>query len=136
MKRAILKAIETGREVSAKAVKALLSTVRSQGYSTDSLMVNTPFTCEDFDNRSLRISWTSFKTIMENTTSELHLSDEELIQIGRASLRSPVLNVLGFLTSMVFTLPETYSLYNGDRANSFGGDLFNCINFSTYAHEL
>lgn len=124
-----------GAEVSCKAVLVLLQDLKQRGADPEEFLFQVPYDLEYLTDQSQRISWQALAQLMDNVSYRVGITDEELVQIGRKFVQTPLYSTLSLIARMLFTLPEFYVWMNSSQEDSPARQAVSCVTINTSYDE-
>jgi signal transduction histidine kinase len=112
------------KEVATKVLHIFFAPIEAKKIPLDSLLVGTELSLPTLRKRNERIDWADMSTILNNAAR--HLTDEEIVEIGRSYFRSPGLR-FAFVIGRVLLSPMGFYRYLTKPRAGAGNQMFTCV---------
>src|SRR5690242_12975291 len=115
-------------DVSCKALDGWFQEAKKRKVPPEVLAQGLPYSLKHLKNKHERIDWASFARFVKN--SRTFMSEDDLVHMGGAFLRSPVVRSHALLARFLFSAKDFYRWTSTKKANEgVGNQLFSCIDF-------
>lgn len=112
------------REVSCRVLDGFFKLAKRKGVDPNQLILEVPHPLAHLTNRNERIEWDSFVTFMRNATALF--DEQELEDLGRTFLRSPLLSPLTLVARALFGTSDFYR-WVCEKGSGAGNLMFTCV---------
>jgi len=112
------------KEVATKVLHIFFAPLDAKHVALDSVLTGTEISLSMLRKRNARIDWADMATILNNAAR--HLSDDEIIEIGRSYFRSPGLRFAFVIGRVLLSPMGFYRFLTKPRAGA-GNQMFTCV---------
>jgi signal transduction histidine kinase len=112
------------KEVSCRVLEIFFRPLAAKSIPAETLVVGTDLDVRVLLDKNERLSWGDFVIVMRNIGRAF--DEDELMQIGRTLLQSPMMRFASVVARMLFSPMELYD-WSFTPKRGLGNQLFNCI---------